>query len=157
MLPTKPRAIIVDLDGTLYDCEARRKTYLEDTQNLNFERFSAAAKLDKPHEWCAQLCQSMRNSGFRVLFVSGRQDSGTNRLDAHVWLRKHLNWDLQDYKLFMRNPKDNRRDDVIKLEIYREFIEPLYDIIFCVDDRKQVVDLWRNIGLTCLHCADGNF
>lgn len=32
-----------------------------------------------------------------------------------------------------------------------------YDVLFCVDDRKQVTDMWRRNGLICLQCAEGNF
>ena len=28
------------------------------------------------------------------------------------------------------------------------------DILFVVDDRQKVVDMWREEGLTCLQCAD---
>lgn len=57
----------------------------------------------------------------------------------------------------MRKTGDYRKDCIVKEEIYRKDIEPIYDILFCVDDRKQVVDAWRELGLTCLQCAEGNF
>ena len=57
----------------------------------------------------------------------------------------------------MRKTGDNRKDSIIKEEIYRNLIEPNYNIEFVLDDRNQVVDMWRRIGLTCLQVADGNF
>lgn len=40
---------------------------------------------------------------------------------------------------------------------YHELIEPFFDVLFAVDDRKRVADMWRSVGLTCLHCDEGNF
>lgn len=57
----------------------------------------------------------------------------------------------------MRKDGDFRKDSIVKEEIYREWIEPFHEVLFCIDDRKQVVDMWRSIGLTCLQCAEGNF
>ena len=31
------------------------------------------------------------------------------------------------------------------------------DVKMVFDDRKQVVDMWRKRGLTCLQVAEGNF
>lgn len=36
-------------------------------------------------------------------------------------------------------------------------ILPQYRPLFFIDDRKRVVDMWRRRGLTCLHCANGDF
>ena len=57
----------------------------------------------------------------------------------------------------MRKDYDNRQDAVIKEEIYKLHIQPKFNVLFCVDDRKQVVDMWRRIGLICLQCAEGEF
>lgn len=48
-------------------------------------------------------------------------------------------------------------DDVMKKAWYHELIEPFFDVLFAVDDRKRVADMWRSVGLTCLHCDEGNF
>jgi hypothetical protein len=60
-----------------------------------------------------------------------------------------------DFK-YMRKEHDFRSDQAVKKEIYQRDIEPLYEIIFCVDDRQRVVDAWRDLGLICLQCAPGN-
>ena len=39
----------------------------------------------------------------------------------------------------------------------KDFIKDKYRVLFVLDDRNQVVDMWRDIGLTCLQVADGNF
>ena len=57
----------------------------------------------------------------------------------------------------MRTPKDNRKDCIIKRELFDAHIKGKYYIDFVLDDRNQMVDLWRSMGLTCLQVADGNF
>ena len=57
----------------------------------------------------------------------------------------------------MRRTYDRRKDCVIKMEIFEQYINNIYFVEFCIDDRTQVVELWRSLGLTCLQVADGNF
>jgi hypothetical protein len=57
----------------------------------------------------------------------------------------------------MRAEGDTRKDSIIKEEIYRAEIENKYNVLFVLDDRNQVVELWRRLGLTCLQVAEGNF
>lgn len=53
---------------------------------------------------------------------------------------------------------DNRKDSIVKRELYEKYIEGKYLIRFVLDDRNQMVDMWRNeLGLKCLQVAEGNF
>lgn len=50
----------------------------------------------------------------------------------------------------MRQSKDFRKDSVIKSEIYEAEIKGKYFVEFVLDDRDQVVDLWRKeLKLPC--------
>jgi len=57
----------------------------------------------------------------------------------------------------MREVGDRRKDTEVKAEIYHRFIEPQYDVHYILDDRDQVVKMWRSLGLTCLQVAEGAF
>jgi hypothetical protein len=46
---------------------------------------------------------------------------------------------------------------VVKLELFDEHIRDQYDVQFVLDDRNQVVDMWRQLGLTCLQVGPGAF
>jgi hypothetical protein len=48
----------------------------------------------------------------------------------------------------MRRSVDMRKDTIIKEEIYRNNIRGKYYISYVYDDRNQVCDLWRSLGLT---------
>jgi predicted secreted acid phosphatase len=147
-------AIICDLDGTLYNARERQEVYLLSGKK-DFDGFHRAAKHDNPHWWCLHLVQAMRKHGYHILFVSGRDDAFRDEtiawLELQLWIKRH------EYELLMRPTGDYTADDVMKKQMYREHIEPRYSVLFCIDDRKRVVDMWRRLGLTCLQCAEGNF
>ena len=48
-------------------------------------------------------------------------------------------------------------DPDYKLKMYRELIEPFADVIFAVDDRDIVVQMWRDNAITCLDIAGNHF
>ena len=72
-----------------------------------------------------------------------------------------VTWDdctsLVNWKLFMREHNDHRADHEVKREMFLVEIEDDYDIQFVLDDRKQVVDMWRKEGLPCFQVAPGDF
>ena len=57
----------------------------------------------------------------------------------------------------MRKQHDNRADWIVKKELFVDEISNIYDVKFVLDDRQQVVDMWRSLGLTCFQVAEGNF
>lgn len=58
--------------------------------------------------------------------------------------------------LYMRKDGDQRKDNVIKQEILKH-IKEKYEISFAFDDRKSVVDMWRENGVFCFQCQDHNY
>ena len=55
------------------------------------------------------------------------------------------------------NTQDQRKDSVVKVEIFDREIRHAYRVIGVFDDRAQVVRAWRALGLTVFQVADGNF
>ena len=87
-----------------------------------------------------------------VLLVSGREDK--YREQTINFLDKHQ---INHEKLMMRETGDFRKDSIIKKEIFDTQIRGFYNIDFVLDDRNQVVEMWRQLGLTCLQVAEGDF
>ena len=50
-----------------------------------------------------------------------------------------------------------RKDSVVKQEMFMAHIAMKYNVLYVLDDRNQVVQLWRSLGLKCLQVADGAF
>ena len=73
---------------------------------------------------------------------------------SEEWLKKNNLWFGH---LFMRSAGDHRQDDIVK-EIILDFdILTQFKPEFAIDDRQQVVDMWRKRGIVCLQCAKGDF
>jgi len=48
----------------------------------------------------------------------------------------------------MRPDNDNRKDALVKKNMYEKNIKNIYDVDFILDNRNQVVDMWRkDLGL----------
>jgi len=121
-----PKAIICDLDGTLSII----------TNRSPFD--GSKCEQDLPNMPILNLVKNYKKLGFKILLLSGR--GGEFQPETERWLEKHeVDYDA----LWMRNKADKRKDSIIKEELFVKQIEPNYCIEFVLDDRNQVVDLWR--------------
>jgi hypothetical protein len=139
-------AIICDLDGTLALKHENRTWYDASTCDRDI--------INMP---ILEICSAFAKT-HHIVFCSGRENRF--REQTLMFLKKcfHDFIEGHDFSLFMRETQDNRKDSIVKYEIYMNSIKDMYDILFVLDDRTQVVQMWRNsIGLTCLQVAEGNF
>ena len=148
----KVKAVIIDLDGTL--CNVDHRLHHIKGEKKDWPAFFSEVSGDSINIWCATLVESMHQAGWRIVFCTGREGTDKIKTDTIVWLNTIFNI---EYDLYHRKEGDHRKDAIIKEEIFREKIEPHYDVLFAVDDRQQVVDMWRKVGVTCLQCAKGDF
>lgn len=89
----------------------------------------------------------------KILFTSGREEK--YRAPTEKFLAEHL--PCIPYELHMRKTGDMRKDSIIKREMFDTEIRGRFNILFVLDDRNQVVDNWREMGLHCWQVAPGNF
>lgn len=154
----KDKVVICDLDGTL--CNTSHREYLvknlvvddKQVQKKNWPKFFAELCNDTPNWWCVTLLDGLDKLGVPVIYCSGRPDS--YRKETEEWLSRY---ELTRKYLFMRNRNDSRKDSIAK-EIILDFeILTRWKPFFAIDDRTQVVQMWRSRGITTLQCAEGNF
>lgn len=138
--PGTPRAVLVDIDGTAALMVARSP--FDETR----------VHEDRPNAPVITAVRAMSLAGHRVVFVSGRTDGCRDATEK--WLAEHVD---VPFTLHMRAAGDGRKDSIVKAELFDAHIRDRYDVAFVIDDRRQVVDMWRSLGLTVLQCADGNF
>lgn len=142
-----PRAVIVDIDGTLA---------LRDETAPGCRRFYDWHRVgeDLPHVPVVELVRVLAESGrYRLVLMSGRD--GVCRLESETWLADHK---IPYDELWMRAPKDNRSDTVVKRELYETHVAGRYAVAFVLDDRDAVVSLWRrDLELPCFQVAYGAF
>lgn len=135
-----PKAVIVDIDGTVALHVARGPYDIDQCST------------DKPNTPIVAMVREFASKGFKIIFVSGREDAyRTLTLD---WMKQH---DIPVNYLFMRDTGDHREDSIVKQEIYDTHIRNHYNVFVVLDDRNRVVDMWRRNGLTTLQVADGDF
>ena len=135
-----PDAWLVDIDGTLALNTGGRSPY-------DLERVGE----DEPNHPVIDVVYGLASMGMQIVFCSGREDSCRDATEA--WLDEHLGYNAP---LFMRAADDKRRDSLVKRDLLEE-IGKLYAVRGVLDDRDQVVEMWRAAGLTCLQVADGDF
>lgn len=137
-----PSCWIFDLDGTL--------ALPGDRSPYDMNRVTE----DLPNPPVLQLAQALAaHPGVdRLVITSGRNESA--RRGTEAWLAFN---EVPFDAMYLRADADQRRDDVIKEEILDREILPRYQVLGVVDDRQQVVDMWRRRGLTCLQAAPGDF
>lgn len=161
----KTEAIIIDIDGTLSDC-SHRLHHIEGAKQ-DWDAFYDAMDKDKVNLWCAKIINEMMDhkeefwrERRKILFVTGRPEK--YREITIDWMKENMDEYIRSpldnlaltENLFMRKNGDYRPDWKVKREIYIKSIKDKYDVIFCIDDRLQVVRMWRNLGLVCLQCAE---
>jgi len=159
----KRYAIICDLDGTLCNIE-HRLVYVKNSPK-DWKAFFQNLDKDTPNQWCVDLLKGLSKQ-YAIVYCSGRPRD--HKEQTVEWLKKYgldkLNWaglighnDRYDFYLYMRAGGDFRRDDIVK-EIILDFeILTRFTPYLMIDDRQQVVDMWRKRGYTCLQCAPGDF
>jgi hypothetical protein len=153
------KIIICDIDGTIADI-THRLHYIQNKPK-NWESFYGTVKDDKPIYPIIDLLRLL-NAGVsfsedvRFVFMSGRKNS--TRQDTQDWIREHLPF-LDAWSLYMRKDGDYREDFIVKKELLEQLKLdfPEYEIWFALDDRNQVVRMWRDNGITCLQVKDGDY
>ena len=145
------QTVIFDIDGTLADIEHRRG-FLNGARP-DWYRFNAAMGEDVPNTPVVDLYRTLWASGvYDLQILTGRNESF--RKVTETW----LTWnEIPFNRVLMRADKDQRPDNIIKGEILQQLRAEGRDIAFAVDDRQQVVDMWRANGVTCLQCDVGDF
>lgn len=139
--PGTPKTVLVDIDGTTAIMCARSP--FDETR----------VREDTPNQPVIDVVRAMATAGYGVVFLSGR--TAGCRAATETWLRTHV---LPDFDgLFMRHVGDFRKDSIVKAELFDAHVRDSYDVTCVLDDRKQVVDMWRAMGLTVLQVAEGNF
>ncbi|WP_315189920.1 AAA family ATPase [Capnocytophaga sputigena] len=136
-----PKAVICDLDGTLSLLNGR------DPYN------AATCDNDLLNEPVAAALKMAKQRGYQVILLSGREDKF--REPTVRFLDKHqIGYDL----LLMRTSNDFRKDNIIKRELFEGEIQGKYFVEFLLDDRNQVVDMWRkDLHLPCFQVNYGDF
>ena len=139
------KAVIFDMDGMLSNVD-HRLHFLEG-ERKDWNSFFEAMGDDGPNDAVMRLLQNMHHN-YRIIIVTARPAEYTQKTIA--WLGHHL---IPFDKIYTRKSGDFRQDAIVKQEILQQILDDGYDPFLAVDDRKEVVEMWRSFGITTLQCA----
>ncbi len=145
--------VIFDIDGTLADCQHR--IHWVRSNPKNWAAFNRGIPNDVPNHDICNLLRMFHEAGSTVLIATGRNEN--DRGATERWLTDVANLGGLWSRLYMRRGNDFRSDDVVKAEILDQMIADGFNPTMAIDDRDQVVRMWRQRGIRCLQVAPGDF
>jgi len=147
--------VIVDLDGTLSDPEHRRHLVNGPKGGRDWKQFLELAIEDPVKPFTVSVVQNLHKSGFEVQILSGRNRKYLQ--DSAAWLDQYeIPYDSID---FPRHGENSYTEDCKLKGDWLDSKGKVFEdrIACCIDDRDQVVNMWRKRGLVCWQVAEGNF
>ena len=136
-----PRCVIFDVDGTLAKMNGRTP----------FEWNKVDTDLVKQE--IAELARTFYRIGKKVIIFTGRD--GICLQQTEKWLTDNS---IPYDGIYIRPEGNGEKDSIIKKRLFEDNIRGKYFCELVIDDRNQVVDMWRKeLGLTCLQVDYGDF
>jgi predicted kinase len=154
MFRTDREVVIVDVDGTLADCEKRTQFIKSDKPtDLDFHTFFMWVWADTPRLDVIQEVNKLAKK-YEIWIVSGRPDFHVLDQDVVRVGEETVNW-LEDNgvkfdHILMRKSGDRRPDTEVKKEILEKQILRNMEksqIKLVIDDRPSVIRMWQEQGL----------
>ena len=154
--------IICDVDGTLMNVEKRveyAKKHKKDTDRvMDWDIFlnpMVMLEFDTPNKDVVGVIKSLYHSdweNYNLIITSAR-----NERHRDVTM-KQLELARVDYDaMYLRDDGDMRPDDIVKEELLGKIRADGYNPTIAFDDRNQVVNKWRELGINCYQVRSGDF
>lgn len=134
-----PWVTICDLDGTIAIINGRGP------YDTNYEN-------DLPHQHVIDMIFTLWHGGEDLVFFSGRKEAG--REGTQAWIQENAYLGPSQYKLYMRADDDNRKDDLVKFDLFNQHIRGKFNVTAVFDDRLQVCRMWHAMGLPLFRVGD---
>jgi len=154
--------VICDIDGTLMNVEKRveyAKKHKKDTDRvMDWDIFlnpMVMLEFDTPNKDVVGVIKSLYHSdweNYNLIITSAR-----NERHRDVTM-KQLKLARVDYDaMYLRDDGDMRPDDIVKEELLGKIRTDGYNPTIAFDDRNQVVNKWRELGINCYQVRSGDF
>ncbi|RLE54207.1 MAG: hypothetical protein DRJ40_11390 [Thermoprotei archaeon] len=149
------KAIVVDLDGVLFDVSERIRRCLEEVgvddlskadskQRRRFWNLFLSPKymyLDRPNLDVVAHVKLMKRSGYRIIIVTGRVEE----TQKYATLNQLRRYEIPVDEIYFRKKGDYRKDYELKLEVIRHLLDVGYEIEEVWDDSERVIEALKNI------------
>ena len=154
------KKVIFDLDGTLALIDKRRAISTKDNGKIDWDIFFDPKNiaLDQPNDAVIKMARLLHASGHMIVIFSGR--SKATKDATTDWLKKFA----VPFNVLKMRPTSRdfqfMPDDDLKKKWFNDLFptqDHIDDVVCVFDDRQKVVDMWRDMGLTCMQVAPGDF
>jgi predicted kinase len=135
----KRQAFIFDMDGTLANIEGIR--HFVAGKYRNFDGFHRSSVWSPANVQVAELAKQAHLQGYSIVITTARNE--TYRAVTQKWLDDN---NIPYENIYMRADGDFRKDHIVKKEILKNILQH-YDVVHAVDDRDEVIDVWRSAGI----------
>jgi|APGre2960657404_1045060.scaffolds.fasta_scaffold69859_2 predicted secreted acid phosphatase len=141
----KQKAVIFDIDETVAN-KSKERGYRE------YDKVD----LDTPIKPTIEVLRHYFQVGYKIIFITSRRECCREK--TVQWLYKYIG---VEYELFMRQEKQSKKEkyaesEVVKLEIYNQYVKDFYDVEAVFEDRQCVIEMWREQGLYVFNCRQNN-
>lgn len=140
--PTLPKAVWVDVDGTLAKMSNRSP--------FDWSRVHE----DTPHTHVFDVVKALQANGYKIVVLSGRDE---------ICLESTKNWieaqGVHVDAIHMRPQGDSHTpDDILKHDLFWKYVANKFDVRLALDDRDKVVSFTRDVlKIPVFQVAPGNF
>jgi 5'(3')-deoxyribonucleotidase len=138
------RVVIVDIDHTLSDA------FWRDPLLGKWEEYHAAGIQDKPIRFVREIIDMAFAKGKEIVAVTARPE--WNRQMTMRWM---IQYDIPIDVILMRANDDHRPSTEVKRELVTEAFPDLSVIEFVLEDRDDMVAMYKQMGLNVLQVNYG--
>lgn len=138
--PNLNNCVIFDLDGTLALMDGKRSPF--DYAKIYKDNINVVVK---------EQIDFHRTKHRKIIILSGRDDVAMNL--TKEWLELH---EVYYDEIYMRKDGDNRKDYIVKKEIYEIYIKDKYNVLAVYEDRLGVLAMWAEEGIFTYNINQGN-
>ena len=154
--------VICDIDGTLMNVEKRveyAKKHKKDTDRvMDWDIFlnpMVMLEFDTPNKDVVGVIKSLYHSdleNYNLIITSAR-----NERHRDVTVKQLKLAGVKYDSMYLRDDGDMRPDDIVKEELLGKIRADGYNPTIAFDDRNQVVNKWRELGINCYQVRSGDF
>lgn len=145
------KACLVDLDGTLSNCEWRLPLVRTPGVKKEWGKFFRGIPNDTVIEHTRDYVKLHPN--LLVIYFTARP--ANTEAWTRDWLNKNnlmsANSHSETPLLFMRDEKDFRPDTIVKEEMLKKHIINKFDIAFAIDDKQSIIEMFRRYDIQTYH------
>ena len=156
--------IICDVDGTLMNVEKRvqwAKKHKKDTDRvMNWDMFLdplVMLEFDSSNRDVCNVINALYSDSSETHCNNIIITSARNERHRDVTMKQLSLAGVSYDAMYLRDDGDMRPDDIVKEELLAKIRADGYKPTIAFDDRNQVVNKWRELGINCYQVRAGDF